>query len=122
MAELDQTKTRMELIEKTYMHKLNEMENKMSDLQVVIDHISRRIHTEHDPRTLTDILHDFDKLERDSQQNFQSIEDRAIQRYEKLEKEIQSNRDRFVLCLDVRSYRPIEQFFSLKKAHLSARV
>ena len=95
MAELDKTKERMELIEKTYMHKLNEMENKMSDLQVVIDHISRRIHTEHDTRTLSDILRDFDKLELDSQSNFQSIEDRAIQRYEKLEKEIQTNRDRY---------------------------
>ena len=84
----------MELIERTYLQKLSEMENKMSDLQIVIDHISRRVHTEHDPRTLADILRDFDRLENDAQDKFAVIEDRAIQRYEKLEKEIQNNRDR----------------------------
>ena len=96
MDELDKTKTRLELIERTYVQKLSEMEHKMSDLQIVIDQITKRIHTGSDPRTLRDILHDFDELDNFSRANFEKVENHALQRYEKLEKEIQSNRERYL--------------------------
>ena len=94
ISSLDKTKEKVDKMAETYAYKLGELENKMSDLQNVLNHITKRIDTNNDHRTLSDILTDFDTLKRDTTDRFDKINHQAIQRYEKLNKEIQVNREK----------------------------
>ena len=72
-----------------------ELERKMSDVQVVVDSIAHQVDSDGDTRSFSDVLTDLDELEKSNQMNFQKIERNAVQRYEKLEKEILSNKQRY---------------------------
>ena len=79
-----------------------ELERKMSDVQVVVDSIAHQVDSDGDTRSFSDVLTDLDELEKSNQMNFQKIERNAVQRYEKLEKEILSNKQRYrrTFCIE----------------------
>ena len=72
-----------------------ELERKLSDVQVVVDSIAHQVDSAGDPRSFSDVLTDLDELEKLNKLNFQKVERNAVQRYEKLNKEIQANKQRF---------------------------
>ena len=74
----------------------------MSDVQVVVDSIAHQVDSDGDTRSFSDVLTDLDELEKSNQMNFQKIERNAVQRYEKLEKEILSNKQRYrrTFCIE----------------------
>ena len=74
----------------------------MSDVQVVVDSIAHQVDSDGDTRSFSDVLTDLDELEKSNEMNFQKIERNAVQRYEKLEKEILSNKQRYrrTFCME----------------------